>query len=410
MPGNESRIQRQPTSGNDRPPPPLSKLVLTADDVRDLYEAARSLAAMGGAPYLNRLFDAQSALAAGQLDRVGQILTRAREEFEKSHHRLLRFRPEAPGERSPPREQQRLAAKKKQVEDVLALFDAYLAVVARMSKAAPRTREEVQSPEAPESSPQAADAITREFVSAFEAGKSADACFEVVCRYFECAAAIAPEDVAPGTLYFLRTKTTGHVLRVIAAPAGNLVPLQDALTRDDVRPQSIDALLEQGRKGKFFALLRREKVAASEGKGGQGTQDRGEDSPPATSDPLEAQNPLLDRQLFNILMLAVKQSGINVSTDLIVQVRDNEFRKGEYHDAFEKLNQLATRYEAAAARRKEELRQHDVWLSGGQSGLSLREVEEAKLKNANERTRLEHATHRFGLVVEPLRILSRGQH
>jgi hypothetical protein len=182
------------------------------------------------------------------------------------------------------------------------------------------------------------------------------------------------------------------------------VHLTDVITGKPVRPQRTEDVVEQGQRGKFFALAGPEQPDAAD----QPREQHRDAVEPASADPLEAQNELLDRQLFNVLMLAVKQSGLKVSTDLIVQVRDNEFRKGQYHDAFEKLNQLATRYEMLAARRKEALRQHDQWLSSGQSGLSMREVELAKLANANERSRLEHASHRFGLVVEPLRILARG--
>jgi hypothetical protein len=197
-------------------------------------------------------------------------------------------------------------------------------------------------------------------------------------------------------------RTAGEAPATAGEAPKAAVCLTDALTGRELRPQPVAALLEQSRKGKLVALAPKGQAKPRE----PVASDRADRGPPAES--IEEQNALLDKQLFNVLMTAVRNSGLDISTELIVQVRDNEFRKREYHDAFEKLNQLAVRYDVAAARRKEELRRHDQWLASGQSGLSLREVEEAKLRNAQERTRLEHAGHRFGLVVEPLRILARS--
>jgi hypothetical protein len=388
--------------------PPAAKSAVTRfslrpGEIRDLYETARSLGGIGGAPYLNRLFDAETALASGMLDRVRQILTMTRQEFEKSHARLLRFRPdEGEGRGESPKEQKRLLARKEQIEAVLAQFDECLAVSQRMADRAERTRAEVDRVESRPSASAEAPALPAGFRETFLAEESTDAQLQVVARHFECARVETSSHIAPGSLYFLRTKRSGYLLRTSHEPAGDAVSMTDVLTGQSVRPQTLEALIEQGKKGKLFALATRK---AGTPRNETSPAPAAQSSPP---DPLEAQNALLDRQLFNVLMTSVRNSGLDVSTDLIVQIRDNEFRKGEFHDAFEKLNQLATRYEVAAARRKEELRRHDQWLASGQSGLSMREVEEAKLKNAQERTRLEHASHRFGLVVEPLRILSRG--
>lgn len=380
------------------------KFALRAGDIRALYEAARSLGGIGGAPYLNRLFDAEAALNNGRLDRVSDVLSATRREFEKSHTRILRLQPGPNADSSrTPKEQVRLQSRKDQVEAVLARFDEYHAVVERMAERAERNGTNADATEPEPGVREGEGELPAGFAEAYTVEATTDNQFRVVDRFFECAAVELAGDVVPGSLYFLRTKATGHLLRTSASVEGPTVPLTDAITGKDVRAQRLEALVEQGRRGKLYALTKRRKTELVE-------PFRREEQAPTSpsSDPLEAQNTLLDKQLFNVLMTAVRNSGLDVSTELIVQVRDNEFRKGEYLDAFEKLNQLSTRYEVSAARRKEELRRHDQWLSSGQSGLSLREVEEAKLKNAQERTRLEHASHRFGLVVEPLRILARG--
>lgn len=375
------------------------KLALNSGDIRDLYEAARALGGLGGAPYLNRLFDAEAALKSGFLHRVQEILSKTRNEFQKAHTRLLRFRPkEGGGKKS--REDERLDSKRQHVEDLLARFDQYVEAAERMAEAAGRAPREPDAT-APPHGAKGRIPLPAGLAEALQSEQTTDAQFAVVSRHFDWRAAVSTGDIAPDSLFFLRTRTRGYLLRTSPEPLGDVVRLTDACTGKEVKPQPVHGLLEQGRKEKFFALTRRKK--ANEPK--EQTTDSSSDT--ASPDPLEAQNTLLDRQLFNVLMMAVRQSGLNISADLIVRVRDNEFRKGDYHDAFEKLNQLSTRFEMAAARRTEELRRHDQWLSSGQSGLSMREVEEAKLRNAQERTRIEHASHRFGLVVEPLRILAR---
>ena len=382
-----------------------TRLVLTPADIRELYEAARSLAGMGGSPYLNRLFDAQTALGGGQLDRVQKILSMTRSEFEKSHFRLLRYHPGEGGDARKMRDEARLAARKEELEETLRQFDEYLAVLGRMAEVAARAAAKDEPPKPPPSAKIEPPALPAGLAEAFRGAGTTEEQFSVLSRYFVHAAVESAGNVHPRSLYFLRTRSTGHLLWTAPEPVGAEVPLTDALTGRPVRAQQVEALVAQGQKGKFFALAERaerEEPVTSEPDGAA------EAAEVPSVDPLEAQNTLLDRQLFNVLMTAVKHSGLGISTELIVQVRDNEFRKGEYLDAFEKLNQLSTRYEVAAARRKEELRRHDQWLASGQSGLSLREVEEAKLKNAQERTRLEHGSHRFGLVVEPLRILARS--
>ena len=393
----DSRIAAR-SGGGDSHTSLRGKLVLTSADIRDLYETARSLSGLGGAPYLNRLFDAASAIDTGQLDRAEQILARTRQEYEKSHVRLLRFSSEEGGDRKKQREDTRLAAKRQQVEEVLGQFDAYLAIVERMIELAARRSEDAQRSDLSRTLPNG-------FPQEFEAEQTPDGQFAVVERHFAPRPVGSVNDLLPDSLYFLRTRASGYVLRTSADPPGEVVRMTDVLTGQVVRPQPSEALLQQAVKGKFFALARRKPVDTGEP---PGEPDDRDDADAASTDPLEARNELLDRQLFNVLMLAVKQSGLKISTDTIVQIRDNQFRKGEFHDAFEKLNQFSMRYEMLAARRKEQLRQHDQWLSSGQSGLSMREVELAKLRNANERTRLDHGSHRFGLVVEPLRILARG--
>jgi hypothetical protein len=393
---------RAKDEGNGSPRRPVTRFALRPADIRALYEAARALGGIGGAPYLNRLFDVEAALTSGRLDRVREILSMTRQEFEKSHTRILRYSPDGqPDSSQAVKEQARLSARKEQVEDVLAQFDEYVAVSQRMSDRAERDSVKAEPAVAPPVTRQEGVKLPDGFAAAYENAQTTDGQFQVVEQYFECAAAQSHDDITRGGLYFLRTRACGYVLQIAAGASDDAVPLTDVLQEQSVRPQPLAALLDQGKKGKLFMLTRRKQVLAK-----NVVRDDSTDAPAA--DPLEAQNDLLDRQLFNVLMTAVRNSGQEISTELIVQVRDNEFRKGEYLDAFEKLNQLSTRYEVAAARRKEELRRHDQYLASGQSGLSLREIEEAKLRNAQERSRLEHASHRFGLVVEPLRILSRG--
>ena len=136
---NQSRIGRASST----------KLMLTPNNIRELYEAARSLAGMGGSPYLNRLFDAQTALSGGQLDRVGSILTMTRSEFEKSHFRILRFQPTVDGDAKKNREDARLAARKEQVEETLRRFDEYLTALERMVDLAARAGDKVEPQESP---------------------------------------------------------------------------------------------------------------------------------------------------------------------------------------------------------------------------------------------------------------------
>jgi hypothetical protein len=389
----------------------ITRFALRSADIRGLYETARSLGGIGGAPYLNRLFDAESALSSDRLDRVREILTMTRQEFEKSHGRILRYQPEGePDSSKAAKEQARILLRKEQVEDVLAKFDEYVTITQRMSDRAERNGPKVQ-PASPSPPPERRDEadLPDGVADAWKNAETTDGQFDVVQRYFDYAAVASREDVASGGLFFLRTRASGYILRIAASAEDDAIQLADVLTRQNLRPQPLEALLEQGIRGKLFSLVRRKQAEAAVNHSGNDNVPRDELPDAPSADPLEAQNALLDRQLFNVLMTAVRNSGQEISTELIVQVRDNEFRKGEYLDAFEKLNQLSTRYEVMAARRKEELRRHDQWLASGQSGLSLREVEEAKLRNAQERTRLEHASHRFGLVVEPLRILSRGK-
>jgi hypothetical protein len=108
---------------------------------------------------------------------------------------------------------------------------------------------------------------------------------------------------------------------------------------------------------------------------------------------------------FAQLDTAAKQAGLGVNTDLIVSVRDHEFRVGRYQKAFDVIEGLYMRLNAEAARRQTGLRQEEIRYKSGALKMTPKEWLLRQRRETEKTQRIDLAWRHFTRVLDGLTVL-----
>ncbi len=126
---------------------------------------------------------------------------------------------------------------------------------------------------------------------------------------------------------------------------------------------------------------------------------------PATRQDATSTIPPLDVMAFAQLFTAAKQAGLGVNTDLIVSVRDHEFRVGRYQKAFDVIEGLYMQMNAEAARRRTELRQEEIRYKSGALKMTPKEWLARQRRETEKTQRIDLARRHFTRVLDALTVL-----
>ncbi len=119
--------------------------------------------------------------------------------------------------------------------------------------------------------------------------------------------------------------------------------------------------------------------------------------------------PPVDVMAFAQLFQAAKQAGLGVNTDLIVSVRDHEFRVGRFQKAFDVIEGLYMHLNAGAARRQTALRQEEIRYKSGALKMTPKEWLARQRRETEKTQRIDLARRHFTRVLDGLTVLRAAQ-
>ena len=114
---------------------------------------------------------------------------------------------------------------------------------------------------------------------------------------------------------------------------------------------------------------------------------------------------ILDSGAFSQLLSAAQRSGLVSGADQIGHVRDREFRKGHYDQAFQAINSIFSRFTASAGQRTQQLSREDAEIAAGRIKISPKDLQAKRSRDRMQTQEIDRAQRRFQVVLEGLRIL-----
>jgi hypothetical protein len=112
--------------------------------------------------------------------------------------------------------------------------------------------------------------------------------------------------------------------------------------------------------------------------------------------------PAVDMMAFAQMLATAGQCGLPVNVDVLVSVRDNEFRAGKYQRAFDVVERTYMQFNADAARRQSELLREETRYKSGALKMSPKEWLQRQRRETEKTQRIEAARRHFIRVLDGL--------
>ncbi|MBC8876542.1 MAG: hypothetical protein H8E44_44505 [Planctomycetes bacterium] len=261
---------------------------------------------------------------------------------------------------------------------------------------------------------QASAGFPDDFQAEFETVQDSDGRFEVIRKFFHVRPVDSDEDIKPAALYYLRGKGQDFLLRVIEeAEDRDLVPIDLPLSGQCIKPMPKSRFVNLGKKRSLGLLLPKPQ---SQNQDTVDPDDLGDERESAGQDSDSADSPfdiptqsILDNGAFNQLMDAARRSTLIRSVQPIANVRDREFRIGDYHKALHEIERLSRDFDAAAKQRDQKLRREELDIKSGRIKISPKEKMRRNQENTRVTQSVERARRAFSRVLNGLRTLEGGQ-
>jgi len=119
---------------------------------------------------------------------------------------------------------------------------------------------------------------------------------------------------------------------------------------------------------------------------------------------------ILDNSAFNQLMDSARRSTLVRSVQPISNIRDREFRIGDYSKALVEIERLFRDFDAAVKQREQKLRQEEMDIKSGRLKISPKEKNRRNQENTRVSQSVERARRAFSRVLNGLRTLEGGQY
>ena len=282
-----------------------------------------------------------------------------------------------------------------------------------MSENSFQTEPQTSAHEAADES-QASAGFPDDFQAEFEAAQDSDGRFEMVRKFFHVRPVDSDEDIKAAALYYLRGKDQDFLLRVIEeAEDQDLVPIGLPLSDQSIKPMSKSRFISLGKKRSLGLLLPKLQFQNQETVDpddlGDERESAEQDSDSADSTPDVPTQSILDNGAFNQLMDAARRSTLIRSVQPISNVRDREFRIGDYHKALHEIERLSRDFDAAAKQRDQRLRREELDIKSGRTKISPKEKMRRNQENTRVTQSVERARRAFSRVLNGLRTLEGGQ-
>ncbi len=252
------------------------------------------------------------------------------------------------------------------------------------------------------------------FRSEFEAAPDSSSRFKVIRSFFRVKAVASEDDIRPGALYYLRGKDQDFLIRIVdQAGDHDSVAISLPLSEQAIKPMPKPRFIDLGKKKNLGLLLPKPELQDQKAVDADVPKDErdsiGEDSVDADSTPDIPAQSILDNSAFNQLMDSARRSTLVRSVQPISNVRDREFRIGDYRRALVEIERLFRDFDAAAKQRDQRLRREEMDIKSGRIKISPKEKNRKNQENTRVSQSVERARRAFSRVLNGLRTLEGGQ-
>ena len=117
----------------------------------------------------------------------------------------------------------------------------------------------------------------------------------------------------------------------------------------------------------------------------------------------------LEKGLFTQLFTAIQQSDLGISGDIVLNVRDRDFPKNDYQNAFNTINRLHTQMRAKAEQRQAQLHQEEMNYKSGFLKMTPKEWLLRQQRETAKTQRIDRALRQFNIVLDGLNSLRAGE-
>ncbi|MFK8114853.1 MAG: hypothetical protein AB8B91_21810 [Rubripirellula sp.] len=410
---------------------------MDAEDFQALYKLVR------GNRAATAVTDARALFMEKKLSETLVKILHAQETFVESRSRLIRQDVEKqvdPKAKDADHQIKKLKRKQEKVLNAVKKFEEMIPILQKLAKReqeklakespkpAPVRSEpaaQVAEAESPETSASSESDVlqvivarrahaSQEFLEAYAAADS-DHQFEVLDQCFGFQEIRSDEDVHADALYYIRTGDTSYLVYTpeTSVEMEKNVSLCRAIDDKAVKPFSRKAFLKLGQDRKMVLLTLKE-----------APEDHDDNAETSQSDPATHDTTLkdsaeedtdsipkaiIDMAAFSQLMSAAQRTQILPGADQIAHVRDREFRLGKFDMAFQAIDSMFSRFNAAAGQRLQRLQREDNDIASGRIKISGKELLAKRNRDRSQTQEIDRTQRRFQVVLEGLRVLKNNQ-
>jgi hypothetical protein len=222
--------------------------------------------------------------------------------------------------------------------------------------------------------------------------------------HFEFVPVEAEQQLASGERMVLFSNGLGYVIQ-IDDPAfiDNSVRVLTWFDQKHMLPIPTDKFLKSAAKGRILRLvLRQQEGNESASEEANRTDSHSKDENKLVSETAE-RDKILDMGAFTQLLDAAQRSGIVPGSNIIIQVRDCEYRLGKYNKALQMMETLYTTFLGSESQRNQRLQREEMEIASGRKKMSPRELQLKRSQDNQATQAVDRAKVRFQRVLEGLR-------
>ena len=233
--------------------------------------------------------------------------------------------------------------------------------------------------------------------------------------HFELVPVDAKHEFESGERMVLFSNGLGHVIQIDDPPfIDNSVRVLTWFDQKHMLPIPTDKFLKSAAKGRIHRLLMRKlEEGESFGEETQKTEsnpkDESKDENKLVSETAE-RDKILDMGAFTQLLDAAQRSGIVPGSNIIIQVRDCEYRLGKYNKALQMMETLYTTFLGSESQRNQRLQREEMEIASGRKKMSPRELQLKRSQDNQATQAVDRTKVRFQRVLEGLRGLLHLEH
>ncbi|MFY7875647.1 MAG: hypothetical protein ACOVQM_09400 [Pirellula sp.] len=222
--------------------------------------------------------------------------------------------------------------------------------------------------------------------------------------HFEFVPVDAEHQLASGERMVLFSNGLGHVIQIDdPAYIDNSVRVLTWFDQKHMLPIPTDKFLKSAAKRRILRLvLRHQEGNESTSEEANRIEAHSKDENKLVSETAE-RDKILDMGAFTQLLDAAQRSGIVLGSNIIIQVRDCEYRLGKYNKALQMMETLFTTFLGSESQRNQRLQREEMEIASGRKKMSPRELQLKRSQDNQATQAVDRTKVRFQRVLEGLR-------